>query len=173
MQIDKVSVAEALHEAVATNASYGQGAQVRLVCDTRDVGADRFIAADWMRLQQIFSNLISNAVKYSPRGGEVRIGAELENGNVRFWIRDSGPGIPSSARERIFQRFTKPVHSKEIQASGTGLGLAITKELAERQNASIDFDSITSQEDPENSGTTFHVTFQEMTAQDMQARAAS
>lgn len=161
VQMEPVGVADALTEAVAINSGYGLGAQVTLTCDTPDIPDDVFIQADRSRLQQIFSNLISNAVKYSPRNGVVRIGARVDGGMVEFHVRDSGPGIPEAARDWVFERFAKPVHEKGTQASGTGLGLAITRELALRQDAGIDFTSVTMQDDPQNTGTEFTVTFKE------------
>ena len=173
VQMEQVNVAEALAEAVATNTGYGLGAQVTLTCDTPDIPDNVFIQADRSRLQQIFSNLISNAVKYSPRNGEVRIGARLDGGMVEFHVRDSGPGIPEAARDWIFERFAKPVHEKGTQASGTGLGLAITRELALRQDAGIDFTSVTMQDDPQNSGTVFTVTFKETTPERVKDEAVA
>ena len=161
VQMEPVSVADALTEAVAINSGYGLGAQVTLTCDTPDIPDNVFIQADRSRLQQIFSNLISNAVKYSPRNGVVRIDARVDGGMVEFHVRDSGPGIPEAARDWVFERFAKPVHEKGTQASGTGLGLAITRELALRQDAGIDFTSVTMQDDPQNTGTEFTVTFKE------------
>ena len=85
----------------------------------------------------------------------------VDGGMVEFHVRDSGPGIPEAARDWVFERFAKPVHEKGTQASGTGLGLAITRELALRQDAGIDFTSVTMQDDPQNTGTEFTVTFKE------------
>ena len=173
VRMEPVSVADALQEAISTNSGYGLGAQVKLVCDLSDCDQNAFVQADGTRLQQIFSNLISNAMKYSPRHGEVRIGAACLDGKVTFWVKDNGPGIPQEAGERIFERFTKPVHAKGVQASGTGLGLAITKELVERQGATISFESITDDEDQDRSGTTFRVTFNALNSREFLMGIAS
>jgi signal transduction histidine kinase len=151
-----ISIDAALDEATVTNSGYGLGRKVALL---REPSAAGTIMADPVRLQQVFSNLISNAVKYSPEGGKVTLGATQADGKVSFFVRDKGPGIPASARARLFDRFAKPVHGKDVQASGTGLGLAISKQLVERQGGQIDFDSQVAEAEGADHGTTFFVTF--------------
>ncbi|WP_197089267.1 ATP-binding protein [Puniceibacterium sp. IMCC21224] len=156
-KLEQLSVSDALAEALSTNTGYGMGAGVKLVLEQVDQQA--YFMADRMRLQQVFSNIISNAVKYSPKGGEVRIGASIDEGSVSFWVSDRGPGIPESARGRLFQRFTAPVHGQGVQATGTGLGLAITKELVKRQDGKIALVSKPIDDHPSDHGSTFYVIF--------------
>jgi len=87
------------------------------------------VAIDPQRISHVFTNLFSNAIKYSPKGGSIQIGAETLGSRVRFWVRDSGPGIPPTYRNRVFERFFRVPHQDSIK--GAGLGLAIAKEIVE------------------------------------------
>ncbi|WP_165351941.1 ATP-binding protein [Salipiger sp. IMCC34102] len=118
------------------------------------------ISADPNRMQQVMGNLISNAIKYSPRGETVMVGASLsENKTVTLWCRDKGPGIPVHSRTSIFERFAPPAHDHERQVTGTGLGLAIARELVERQGGKLLLKTIHTSEaiDDGASGSTFIV----------------
>ena len=157
LKIQKLNVDDVLAEALSTNAGFGMGMNVSISLE--EVQHSAVLEADPVRLQQIFSNIISNAVKYTPKGGEVKIGASVADDIISFWVRDNGPGIPESARAQLFERFSVPVHEQSVQASGTGLGLAITQELAERQGGAVSFKSRLSEDDPHNHGTTFFVKF--------------
>ncbi len=99
--------------------------------------AIREVRADPDRLKQVFVNLISNALRYTPRGGEITIGVSKapEDGFARFFVRDTGTGIPPEFVSRIFQRFA--IRSKDAKA-GTGLGLAIAKEIVQAHGGTID-----------------------------------
>lgn len=151
-----VDVDVALEEAIASNSGYGLGTGVKLVCERSAKGQ---VFADPGRLQQIFSNLISNAIKYSPKNGTVKIGAVETKDEFTFYVRDNGPGIPLIARDRLFDRFATPIHESGVQMNGTGLGLAITKQLVERQGGTITFDTQTAEDNTLKTGTTFFVTF--------------
>jgi signal transduction histidine kinase len=156
-----VPVNDALEEAIATNEGYGLGTGVSLVCEQSE---QSIIWADPDRLQQIFSNLISNAIKYSPANGSVKIGARKTKDEIEFYVSDDGPGIPESARERLFDRFTTPIHENGVQMNGTGLGLAITKQLVERQDGTITFKTQTDADGAGKTGTVFFVTFKQYSA---------
>ena len=80
-------------------------------------------------LHQVFANLVENAIKYSPMGAKVVIGARRLNTEVEFYVRDSGIGIPSEHLGRIFERFYRVDKARSRDAGGTGLGLAIAKHI--------------------------------------------
>ena len=82
---------------------------------------------DRVRLFQIVANLVDNAIRHSPAGGEVRVALEEDGGLLRCAVRDQGPGVPPELRERIFQRFQQG--SKD--AGSAGLGLYIVRQLVE------------------------------------------
>ena len=88
----------------------------------------------------MLGNLIENAVKYSPEGGEVRVSAAAGNGAVRIAVRDLGPGIPRHQQSRIFEKFARA----EVEGGtkpGTGLGLFIARSIAEAHGGSLDVSS--------------------------------
>ncbi|MFN2236153.1 MAG: ATP-binding protein, partial [Anaerolineales bacterium] len=93
------------------------------------------IYADTGRLGQALTNLIHNAIKFTPEGGKVIISAQLETDVVQFSVKDNGIGIPSDDLPRIFERFYKADQSRS--ESGTGLGLAIARHLVEAHGGRI------------------------------------
>ncbi len=98
------------------------------------------IRGDRARLRQVLGNLIENAVKYSPEGGEVRVSAGAGNGTVRIAVRDSGPGIPRDQQARIFAKFGR-VDVPGASKPGTGLGLFIARSIAEAHGGSLEVSS--------------------------------
>jgi two-component system phosphate regulon sensor histidine kinase PhoR len=90
---------------------------------------DAMVKADPEAIHQVFSNLISNAVKYCPPGTPIVIGAHEYDEGVEFFVRDSGPGIASEHLPRLFQRFYRVDKARSRESGGTGLGLAIVKHI--------------------------------------------
>lgn len=86
--------------------------------------------ADPHRLEQILLNLVSNAVKFTPRGGLIAIAASAEGGRIRVRVSDTGPGFDSSNAERVFDPFVQLDGEHSNRREGLGLGLAISRELA-------------------------------------------
>jgi PAS domain S-box-containing protein len=95
------------------------------------------VAADPGQLRQVLANVVENAVKYSPEGGEVRLRLERGDGRLRFAVRDSGLGIPSKERSRIFEKFYRLDPDMTRGIGGTGLGLYICRELVRRVGGRI------------------------------------
>lgn len=108
------------------------------------------VRVDSGRLQQVLTNFLSNAAKFSPSGAQVEVAVRLQKDVVQVEVIDHGPGIPDAFRSRIFQKFSQADSSDTRQKGGTGLGLAISKELIERMNGLIGFDS------EEGRGARFH-----------------
>jgi two-component system sensor histidine kinase BaeS len=102
------------------------------------------ILADPQRLGQVLGNLVTNALRYTPAGGEITLGAGLaaEDGWIRLWVADTGEGIPAEDLPRIFDRFWRgdPARSHHAGA-GTGLGLAIAKGLVEAHGGHVQAES--------------------------------
>ncbi|RCK72294.1 MAG: Sensor protein [Anaerolineae bacterium] len=92
--------------------------------------ADLEISGDPMRLEQILGNLLSNALRYTPAGGEIKIGVEDAGEQVKISVMDSGPGIPEADLPYIFERFYRADRSRSRSEGGSGLGLAIARNLA-------------------------------------------
>ncbi|MDP7149652.1 MAG: PAS domain S-box protein [Paracoccaceae bacterium] len=107
--------------------------------------------ADKGRLQQVFSNLMSNAAKFSDKGMPIDISVTVEGDEAVVAVRDYGAGIPETARPTIFNRFTQADSSTERHKGGTGLGLSISKAIVNTHDGSIGF------EDAEGGGTRFYV----------------
>jgi PAS domain S-box-containing protein len=95
------------------------------------------VAADEAQLRQVLDNLLDNAVKYSPAGGDVRLGVEAVAGAVRFSVADDGLGIPPAEQERIFEKFYRLDPDMTGGIGGTGLGLYIARELVRRVGGRI------------------------------------
>jgi two-component system phosphate regulon sensor histidine kinase PhoR len=93
------------------------------------------IEVDIVRIQQVFVNLIHNAIKFTSPGGTIKVSAALKNQTVQFSIADSGIGIPPTDLKRIFERFYKTDPSRS--SSGTGLGLSISKHIIEAHGGEI------------------------------------
>lgn len=137
-----------LEHSLETVRAYGEQYQVRfeLVARAEDVN----VLVDGIRLQQVMSNLLSNAAKFSPPGAQVEISAHRNGERVRINVIDHGQGISEEFRTRIFQKFSQADSSDTRQKGGTGLGLVISKEIIEHMHGSIGFDS------EEGQGTCFY-----------------
>jgi signal transduction histidine kinase len=101
-----------------------------------------FIRGDAERLEQVFINLISNAIKFSHRGGLVEVYAQADksnNGSLQIDIRDAGVGIPENEKSRIFGRFFRATTARQSSIPGTGLGLSIVKQIVEDHNGTVTF----------------------------------
>jgi len=97
---------------------------------------DCMVVADKGKLKQIFLNLLTNAVKFTPVGGKITIGSACDSQKVKMWVADTGIGISPEYHEAIFEEFNQ-VASKGSEYAGTGLGLSITKKLIELQGGEI------------------------------------
>ncbi len=95
------------------------------------------VKADDRRLRQVFDNLIGNAVKYSPQGGEIVVGARREDGRVRVYVRDEGVGIPEEEQEAIFEPFYRVDSSLRRKAQGAGLGLFLVRAIVRAMGGDI------------------------------------
>ena len=109
------------------------------------------VAADEGLLRQVLDNLLDNAVKYSPAGGDVRLSVEAADAVVRFGVADQGLGIPAAEHGRIFEKFYRLDPDRTGGIGGTGLGLYIARELVRRVSGRIWVEA------NEGEGSTFYV----------------
>ena len=93
--------------------------------------------ADADRLAQVLDNLLDNALRYSPRGGEVHVRLHREGGQAVVSVIDQGPGIPPEHLPHIFERFYRVESSRDRRSGGSGLGLSIARSLIEAQGGGI------------------------------------
>jgi signal transduction histidine kinase len=135
-RFEEVDLGRVVDEAVETAVLAQQ--EVPVVASVR--GSLPEIRGDRARLRQVLGNLIENAVKYSPEGGEVRVSAAAANGVVQIAVRDAGPGIPRDQQGRIFEKFGR-VDVPGASKPGTGLGLFIARSIAEAHGGSLDVSS--------------------------------
>lgn len=113
---------------------------------TRGVAVETMLAkelpgvlADAEKLEQVFNNLIGNALKFTPRGGTVRVAAERDGEFIKLSVKDTGSGIPLDEQPKLFQKFQQAdlARQKELQIAGTGLGLSICKTIVEGHHGKI------------------------------------
>ncbi len=97
------------------------------------------IAGDEVKLTWALSNLIANAIRYTPSGGTVRIETDAKDGTLLLAVSDTGPGIPPEQQDKIFERFSQPANAGE--AGAAGLGLAIVRDVVQAHGGRIHLDS--------------------------------
>ena len=132
-------VKELLARAVQVNEAFALKLAVSLKVES--TGPDYNVWTDPVRALQILTNLISNAVKFSPEGSAVTLGCTSSHDRVQVFVQDSGPGIPQDSRDRIFQRFGQACNQEHSRLPGSGLGLSICRALATRMGGDIGFRS--------------------------------
>ncbi|MGQ9492806.1 MAG: ATP-binding protein [Anaerolineae bacterium] len=110
------------------------------------------VLADEERLQEVFSNLISNAIKYSPEGSTIRVGGRVRKNYVELYVSDTGPGIPLEKQSKLFEPFYRVDSSLGRRTQGVGLGLFLCKAIIEGHGGRIWVESAPGK------GSTFHFT---------------
>ena len=95
------------------------------------------LSADQARLRQLLHNLLENSSRYVIKAGQVRLSLTQNQGNIELVLEDSGPGLESAQRERLFERFYRVESSRSRSSGGTGLGLSICKNIVEAHGGSI------------------------------------
>jgi len=114
--------------------------------------------ADQARLQQVLNNLVSNAIKFSPRESTITLWSQANGDKVRVYVADQGPGIPENEREKLFKEFSKLTPRPTAGESSTGLGLWIVKHMVMLQGGSVGVDC------PPEGGSVFWVELPEATS---------
>lgn len=138
-----------IDDAVASNQIFARRYGVTVQVTERVEGIT--VNVDAHRLQQVLTNLLSNAAKFSPPGSTVDLSAAVTEGGVDISVTDHGPGIPPEFQDRVFDRFAMADSSDSRSHGGTGLGLSIAWSLTEQMNGTLTFDS------PPGKGATFTV----------------
>ncbi len=107
------------------------------------------IFSDPSQLEIVMDNFISNAIKYTKEGGEVKVRLGADNKYILFEVEDNGIGIPKEDQKKVFEKFERAKNVDKVQESGSGLGLFLTKEIVEKLGGKIGFES------EEDEGSTF------------------
>ena len=139
LELQPMALMPLMVQAIAANEGYGLANKVSLVLQCDDPALQVNVEAD--RLTQIVTNLLSNALKFSPTGGTVEVHVAKAGLAVRVEVRDHGPGISDDFRKQIFQKFSQADSSDTREKGGTGLGLNISRALVESMGGTIGFET--------------------------------
>jgi two-component system phosphate regulon sensor histidine kinase PhoR len=138
LDVREVRLGQVVRETFNALASKAEACGVELVSE---VGPEATVRADARRLEQMLLNLVENAIKFSRRGGAVRVRHE-RGGRDLILVEDSGEGIPAEHLPRIFERFYRVDRARSRELGGTGLGLAIVKHLARAHGGEVNVRSV-------------------------------
>jgi signal transduction histidine kinase len=132
--VNLATVMRRVHETLALT---GEAQDHRLELDLQDAWVD----GDAVRLEQVLTNLLTNALKYTPRGGTVEVHLRVDEGSAVFEVRDSGVGIPPALLPRIFDLFVQGERPLHRPSGGLGIGLTLVKRLVELHGGAVSADS--------------------------------
>lgn len=148
--LQELAASSLITTSIENNQSFARQYQISFEFDQPE--QELTVKADPQRVHQVMSNLLSNAAKFSKSGNKVEISiAKLAN-SVKFTVKDYGEGIPQQYQDRLFKKFSQVDSSSTRRKGGTGLGLSICKEMVERMQGEIGFNSI------EGQGSSFYFT---------------
>jgi two-component system phosphate regulon sensor histidine kinase PhoR len=139
LELEPVSAGALLDEVVRGLESQSKAKGLNVVCS--GLGDAPPVLAEERALEQVLVNLVDNAIKYTPEGGEVRIGVAAKGRDVQIEVANSGPGISAKHLPRVFERFYRVDAGRSRELGGTGLGLSIVKHLVAKIGAGITVDS--------------------------------
>jgi two-component system sensor histidine kinase GlrK len=134
LQVGSIALEGLLRQSVRSQQLAAQGKALRVELDT----VAFTVWADAAKLRSVIDNLIGNAIKFTPAGGEVRVRARQTGATATIDVLDSGPGVPPEEREAIFEAFFRGRAGAFGRAEGTGLGLAIAREFTEAHGGRIE-----------------------------------
>ena len=134
LRMGVVAVAPLLERCVQRFAPQAERAGLGLSAEVAD-GEELAVRGDGDRLDQALGNLLHNAIKFTPAGGQINVSAATQDGEVAIAVRDTGIGISADDQTRIFERFYKAAEARG--RPGSGLGLAIVKSIAERHGGKV------------------------------------
>ncbi len=149
LEREPVALADIIRDQVAFHLPLAVSASIEMVVDVPETLPP--VLANRRNMEEVLSNLITNAIKYSPGGGQVTICAAVVNDYLRIRVKDTGMGISTEDQHRIFQRFYRVKDEKTRYINGTGLGLAIVKSILESHQGRIKLES------QQGEGSTFSV----------------
>jgi len=151
LEFEPVDPAELIHDTIQSIQPLAQARGIEILEDLRAEGGSLTISGDRNRLTQVFTNLLTNAVKFTPAGGRIDVRADSADGHLSVSIKDNGIGINPEFLPKVFERFRQDV-SGATNNGGLGLGLAIVRQLVEMHGGSVNVRS-----DGVNQGSEFTV----------------
>ena len=134
LEEEDLDLAELVRDGVRAMEPRAAGKEITLTCEVETVP---LVHVDRGRFLQVLDNLVSNALKFTPEGGEVHVRLGERDGNIRLEVSDSGMGISAADQRRLFERFFRAGNAVEQQVPGTGLGLYICRAIAEAHEGTI------------------------------------
>lgn len=145
MRARRIRIGRFLEELVSRHRPIAMARGLELILDLRALGNPDpnaggrpiILWADPDLLEKAVGNLLSNALKFTPKGGTVALSLTIEAGEVRILVQDEGPGVAAEHRERIFERYYQAESGGHQSAEGAGIGLSLARELAELQGGSL------------------------------------
>jgi PAS domain S-box-containing protein len=150
LMLEEVDLEKLLSAALDSHQLLAQNKQIALQKDVNP--STRLIQADARRLEQVVNNLLGNALKFTPAGGEIQLGSTGDESNAKVWVRDTGIGIAADEIGYLFEKYKQTTSGKTSEQKGTGLGLVICKMIVEAHGGRIWVEST------EGKGTTFAFT---------------
>ena len=135
LQVAPLAVQEVVASAVETSLPLIEASRHTLDIDLPP--APLAVEADAVRLSQVLSNLLSNAAKYTPQGGRIRVAARREQDDVVIVVSDTGIGIAAESLPEVFEMFTQVAHSVDRAKGGLGIGLALVRHLVQLHGGSV------------------------------------
>ncbi|GHG85573.1 PhnD/SsuA/transferrin family substrate-binding protein [Pseudodonghicola xiamenensis] len=138
-KMEPLNLADLIASAIEANRFYAEKFGVTLRADIDRTDGELITLGDRNRLMQVMDNLMSNASKFSTKGGEIIVRLHPYMGALRLSVRDYGSGIPQTAQATIFEKFTQADSSDTRSKGGTGLGLSIAKLIVEEHKGNIFF----------------------------------
>jgi len=147
LHLEMIDLRELIHQAAGENEGFASAYGVHL--NLEDIPKGLLAKIDSGRITQVMFNLISNAIKFSPKDAAIVISARTKNGNIEISVKDEGPGIPKAFQAQLFEKFTQADSTATRKVGGTGLGLSIVKALVELHGGEVGFET------KEGQGSTF------------------
>lgn len=134
-----ISVSKLIDETLAYIQSFAEKHQISVSGPDADL-SNLFLFVDETRFKQVLVNFMTNAVKYNNKNGTVSLFTEIKGNNLRINVSDTGPGIPAERHDKVFEPFDR-LYAEHSEIEGTGIGLTIAKQLTEKMNGEIGFES--------------------------------
>ena len=135
VQLECLGVENLISKVVDSFQQQAQTKEIALNCQLSSIAS--YILADEKRITQVFTNILSNALKFTPSGGRITFESRENNNNVEFSLADTGIGIPVAERSKIFDKFYQVDSTSQREYEGCGLGLAITKSIVKLHGGRI------------------------------------
>jgi PAS domain S-box-containing protein len=134
LEIEPIDIGVVIAEAISAVAHAAQTKQLTIA---KDIGNIRGLLGDSRRLQQVVWNLLTNAIKFTPSGGKIRVAAARNNSQVEISVADSGQGIAAKFMPHLFERFSQADASTTRSHGGLGIGLSLVKQLVELHGGKV------------------------------------